>query len=1064
MDVASFSRDALECFCRPVLQEIDYLLHYTKNINEFKDQARRLNAVVSDVKYAVEQAERNREGIKNEVQVWLQRANKKATEAQNLLDNEVQANQNHRCACACCSPDWLSRHKLSKQAVSIGKEMGVICEEKKSFETVSLPAVPEPTAPAPAGHFMSFESTKNAMEDILKALKDDNNNTNIVGVHGMGGVGKTTMVKQVAEKVMTEGHFHRVVMASVSQTVNLKKIQSSIADGLELLLTKKSDEGRAKELRGKIMADKRILVILDDVWEWIDLSSIGIPIGSDLEVCESKILLTTRREHVCNSMGCKGNRIHLNILSPEDSWDLFIKTAGTVFDSTEFEAVAREVAGECQGLPLALVTVARALGDKDEEEWKKAARRLKRSVSPNPDHQEKVTECIKLSYDFLKDREAKACFLMCCLFPEDHNISKEVLARYGMGLRLFHHVDTLDEARGDADTFTKNLIDSGLLLKCDEDAFVKMHDVVRDTAKLISSSGSEELFMAQAGSALEEWPRRDTQFESYTALSLMFNDIKRLPDEPVCPKLQALLLQENKNLGEIPNGFFNRMKTLKVLDISGLPILSLPPSIRLLENLCTLYMDRCKSKDISILGGLKKLEILSLNRSLINTFPEELAELTELRMLDMRSCEYIQTISPNIISRLHGLEELYLQGSFCQWGNRLGGTNEERNASLEELINLPQLTVLNIDIEGVNCLPLNVNCSPKWEKFDICINASLLNRLLNASLSILKRVRTRTLYIDTTMSNLPDWFIKAVAEKAEMLIYSWCWNLKNILVEYDKGRLFGLKCLYIQESNSEQCLIPLAAEGIPNTPVFEKLLELHIHDMESVKEICVGQLPPGSFEKLKFLEVQQCSNLENSLLHSNMIQRLNNLEILKVTGNSIKEVFGFEGLEEGRRYLERLKELRLDNLSQLASLWKGPCQFADFRNVKIVIVIKCNKLKFLFSPCMSQGLLQLEELWVEDCSDLDAIIQKDGGITLDKITLPRLKTLALQNLALLVNFYDGNSSLEFPFLEHLHVRACPNFRTSDFHSSKQVHFNNERHYNLLKKRLKEPEDMSNAVE
>ena len=163
-------------------------------------------------------------------------------------------------------------------------------------------------------------------------------------------------------------------------------------------------------------------------------------------------------------------------------------------------------------------------------------------------------------------------------------------------------------------------------------------------------------------------------------------------------------------------------------------------------------------------------------------------------------------------------------------------------------------------------------------------------------------------------------------------------------------------------------------------------------------------------------------------------------------------MFGFEGLEEGRRYLERLKELRLDNLSQLASIWRGPCQLADFRNVKTVIVIKCNKLKFLFSPTMSQGLLQLEELWVEDCSDLDEIIQKDGGITLDKMTLPRLKTLALQNLALLVNFYDGNSSLECPFLEHLHVRDCPNFRTSNFHSSKHVHFNNERHYNLLKKR------------
>jgi len=45
--------------------------------------------------------------------------------------------------------------------------------------------------------------------------------------------------------------------------------------------------------------------------------------------------------------------------------------------------VAREVAGECQCFLLELVTMARAPGDIDEEEWKKAARRLKRSVSPN---------------------------------------------------------------------------------------------------------------------------------------------------------------------------------------------------------------------------------------------------------------------------------------------------------------------------------------------------------------------------------------------------------------------------------------------------------------------------------------------------------------------------------------------------------------------------------------------------------------------------------------------------------------------------------------------------------
>ena len=102
-------------------------------------------------------------------------------------------------------------------------------------------------------------------------------------------------------------------------------------------------------------------------------------------------------------------------------------------------------------------------------------------------------------------------------------------------------------------------------------------------------------------------------------------------------------------------------------------------------------------------------------------------------------------------------------------------------------------------------------------------------------------------------------------------------------------------------------------------------------------------------------------------------------------------------------------------------------------------------------PCL-KGLLKLEELWVEDCSDLDEIIQKDGGIALDKIIFPRLKTLALQILAHLVNFYHENSSLECPFMEHLHVRDCPNFGAPDFRSSKQVHFNDEHRYNLLKKR------------
>ena len=257
-EYASFARSTLECFfCPPLRESTDYLFHYTKNIKEFRGKSKTLEAMVLDVNLSVERAKSRGEEIKNQVQDWVGRANKKVTEAQDL---EKKIPANHRCSCISCSPNWFSRYQLSKKASTIAKEIGIICGDK-NFDDVSLPPpIPEPSpsqAPAPASHFMSFESTQNAMEDVLKALKDDKNNINIVGVHGMGGVGKTTMVKQVAEKVIREDLFHRVVMATVSQNVNLKRIHNSIADDLELQLTKKSNEGRANELRAKIMADKK---------------------------------------------------------------------------------------------------------------------------------------------------------------------------------------------------------------------------------------------------------------------------------------------------------------------------------------------------------------------------------------------------------------------------------------------------------------------------------------------------------------------------------------------------------------------------------------------------------------------------------------------------------------------------------------------------------------------------------------------------------------------------------------------------------------------------------------
>ncbi|GMN22020.1 hypothetical protein TIFTF001_040158 [Ficus carica] len=300
-----------------------------------------------------------------------------------------------------------------------------------------------------------------------------------------------------------------------------------------------------------------------------------------------------------------------------------------------------------------------------------------------------------------------------------------------------------------------------------------------------------------------------------------------------------------------------------------------------------------------------------------------------------------------------------------------------RNACFEELLNLHSLTIVKIDIADVRCLPRNVARAPNWLKFDICVCRTTFNRMMNVHLSKQSSVYTRNLLLDIRMKNLPDWFI-AVSKKAEKLLYSECTAL-NMLEECYQGSLSGLKCLGVDQCPEVYHLIHLV-DGTPGSkPIFESLKELRIQHMDFMVDICAGELPTGSLENLQFLKVQQCNYLVNALLQSHLIKRLRNLETIRVSGNSVEEVFGFEKLEEGL-YLGRLKEMRLDRLAKLTNIWKGPARRADFTNLKFVTVIKCKKLKNLFSVSISEGLLQLEDLWVEDCLIMEDIIRNEEGV------------------------------------------------------------------------------------
>ncbi|XP_050371522.1 probable disease resistance protein At4g27220 isoform X2 [Argentina anserina] len=889
-----------------------------------------------------------------------------------------------------------------------------------------------PEAIETTGDFQVFEATRQAMNDIMKALKEDE--VTAVGVYGMGGVGKTTLVEHVGTKVRYGGVFDYVIKGVISQNIDFEELQHALAEQLGFELHEKTEIGRAARLCKEIKRKERILIILDDIWERMELSKIGIPSHKELQKCNSKILLTTRIRNVCQAMGCQ-RKIALNVLSEQDSWALFLRRAGRSFESRTFEDVAKKIAGECKGLPIALVAVARALGDKELVEWKRASQQLEKSQPANPDDKDEAFKCIKFSYDYLKNVEFKSYFLLCCLFPEDYDIPMEVLCKYAIGKGLFQDAETLEEARETAESVARHLKYSGLLLVDCNDEFVRMHDVVRDAAVRIAQH--ENGFLVKPGCRLEDWPRK--LHEGCSTISLMRNYICQLPKKLVCPKLQILLLNRNFFLEEIPESFFQSTNELTVLDLSFTSLSLLPQSFSLLTNLHSLYLDKCDNLmiDTSILGELKNLEILSMRDSGLKELCTEIGGLTNLRLLDITS-PYIGRIPSNVISKLHNLEELCMQG-FREWGSRVEGEGEETNAGFDVVTSLSKVRVLRVSIQDVECLPKFVEFYPKWAEFDIRIGRNYEpydpNEMKLYNKKNCDRVNSILLEVGV-ISRLPNWFWVEIMKLAERLCLDGCRErLIDIVVESEYGRLQGLKQLHIQGPREIMgCKKRMA--WVPRKPVFENLEVLKLLRLDCTG-LCAVELAPGSLYNLKSLGVEACYNWGSILLPSKLLQRLINLEKLRCRDmENIEYVFGSEALLVSKQTI--LRKMKLESLPRVVSLCDGPAPPATFQNLQSLSIQRFHQLQgSLFAYDVAQCLSQLNLVYLHDCPLLERIVEASNK----NIILPNLKKITLNELPML--YYESATlDIECPSLENLRVLDCPKFSASpsDFHSKNNVHF------------------------
>ena len=311
----------------------------------------------------IDAAKRNGQVILLVVERWVEKAH-------NILDEDAEANKKGL-------DGWCPRYSLSRKAKKKTLEIDVLLNDGQ-FSEVSTPPPPLGIGSSSIEGIMDFESRTKMRKEVLEALRTDK--VNMIAICGMGGIGKTTMAKEVAKRAKDDKLFDEVVMVVVSQNQDLRSIQVHIAEMLGLQLVEDSLLARAERLRKRLMDSKSVLIILDDVWDALDLEDVGIPYGGQQNKC--KILLTSRSEEACTQM--KTQKIFpIKVLSEEEAWNLFREMAGNCIDTLGLHPIAKEVAKECGGLPVAIVTVGRALENKSEFEWRAALQQLKNSIPKN---------------------------------------------------------------------------------------------------------------------------------------------------------------------------------------------------------------------------------------------------------------------------------------------------------------------------------------------------------------------------------------------------------------------------------------------------------------------------------------------------------------------------------------------------------------------------------------------------------------------------------------------------------------------------------------------------------
>ncbi|XP_059656588.1 disease resistance protein RPM1-like [Cornus florida] len=802
----------------------------------------------------------------SQVTVWLQKLRDGTYDIEDLLDiftfHMVQQSISHGLEFV---TKWRARHHIDELIEGINMKLKSIKEAKERYHHSISPSQASSSTTGNDTYLalridpLFAEDTEivgieKPTQKLITWAQKGRQSLKVVFVVGMGGLGKTTIVKQAYEMVKNEG-FECHAWITVGRSINkVELLQRMFTEFCNLPpvepTSQSSSHSNVVHLTSKLkdhLQNKRYVLVLDDLWikdVWETIRK-ALPEGN-----HSRIIITTRRGDIAFS--CRDNSTDVyNIpsLPTEKAKQLFYKKAfPDGICPSRLEDWSQRILTKCEGLPIAVIEIGKILyRENSVSAWQKLLGSLGSELSRNG-RLSNTMRVLSLSYSDLP-YHLKYCFLYLTNFPEnDYPVRCRVLIRLWIA-EGFIREQTDKELEDMGEEYLKELTDRNLIQsELDFDGRPKTCRVHNLMHKIILSKSREENFcnvFSESQRKISDKPRR---------LSIQSHGFNKLDGS-----VHTLFM-----FG-VPYSSIPDLKLLRVLHLEGASLEIFPKEIvglLLLKYLCL------RNNNIKIipesLGNLRYLETLDLKQTRVVKLPKKVLKLQKLRHLLVYHYDIQHYTTFDCVKGFEVSSEIQTPNlqklSFIK-------ANRQHNV-IQGLRNLTQLRKLGIiDL-------------PSGDGSNLCESINRMQNLHSLNVTSLQKDEE----VDLEAIRNPPPFLQRVYLKGKLK------RLPNWI-----SRLNDLVRIRLKWSKLTDDKNPI--DILQNLP---RLLELHLLDAYTGNQLSFQK---SKFQSLKILELEQLEPLRKVRMEENTLPHLQKLIIRQC--NNLQQV------PEGIRNLTCLKELHL---------------------------------------------------------------------------------------------------------------------------------------------------------